>query len=103
MMGVLYLRETRKVLSLVSEVVSYTDTDLLGKEIKLRGIDLTQADFVIVESTDLQPGDIIDLSVVTDVRHLVPETPEQKINQLQANLDMAVLEITTAMAAQQGV
>lgn len=103
MIGIIYRTESNEVIGRIEGVQTFTDTSLVGKEATVCGINREEAEFVIVEANDLQPGDIIDLSIVTDVRHLVPETPEQKINQLQENLDMAVLEITTAMAAQQGV
>lgn len=98
MIGLVYEIDSKKIIAQIENVQSYMDTEIIGLNSFVRGIDKSKADFIIVESTNLQIGDTIDLSKINDVRHLIPETPEQKIERMQAEFDQAIMELTMAIA-----
>lgn len=93
MIALVYLKSSKEIIMIVSEVQSYTDTDIDSSEANVKGIDLTQADFCIVESTDLQLGDT--LGAFTDVRSQLPPTKEQQMQQQIEDLNLAIADILT--------
>jgi hypothetical protein len=93
MMGIVYTKPDNKIIGIVQDVISYTETDIIGKDGAVKGIDLEKADFCIVESTYLQIGDT--LGSFTDVRQQLPPSPEALIAELQqqvADLNQLLIE-----------
>lgn len=79
--GILYRISDNLIIGVIYHVISYTDTEVIGEHTSVKGIDLSQASFCIVESTELHEGDT--LGEFTDVRNQLPKTPDQqKIDQL---------------------
>lgn len=81
MIALIYLKSNHKIIIKVDDVISYTSTDVIGENGSAKGIDLTLADFVIVESTVQEVGHA--LTDFTDLRSEVPPSPEEQIRQLQ--------------------
>ncbi|MFT9848524.1 hypothetical protein [Aneurinibacillus sp. REN35] len=103
MIGIMYNIQSKEVIERIDDIQAFSDTSLVGEESAIYGINPKEADFVIVESSDLQTGDIIDLSVISDIRHLMPKTTEQNIEQIRNDYDQAIRELTMLIAMQQGV
>jgi len=49
MIAIIYQKPKNHVVSIISDVTSYTETDIIGKNAQVRGIDTEQVGFVIVE------------------------------------------------------
>ena len=81
MIGIVYLNADNKIIGIIPDVQSYTDSDVQGLDHSVKGIDLTQASFCLVESTTQQVGDT--LGSFTDVRNQLPPSLQQQISDMQ--------------------
>jgi methyl-accepting chemotaxis protein len=81
MIGIVYQNSDHIVIAIVDEVQSISETDIIGKDASVKGIDLTQASFCVVNEIALQVGDT--LGAFVDVRKQIPATTEQKYSQLK--------------------
>lgn len=85
MIGIIYSPDDHIILNMIPDVQSVTETDIIGANASAKGIDLSLLSFCIVDSTDLTIGET--LGTFTDVRHLIPKSPEQiQIQQLKEEL-----------------
>lgn len=66
MIGLVYLKSSNKIISLINNVQSYTSDSITGIDSSIKGVDLTQASVCIVDNTSvLKVGDTIsDLTVL---------------------------------------
>ena len=92
MIGIVYLKSNNQVIGIVEDVQTITTTDIVGINSSVKGIDKTLADYVIVDNTELDISDIIDVSTIADTRANIHKTKEE---QLQEQLDTLALEILT--------
>jgi hypothetical protein len=110
MNGVIVDKNTRRIITFVRDVVEVTDTKLVGKVDNavlgdpVRGeIIITSNEYKLIDEN----GAYLDVYLPEDVqdeRHLLPVNPvEQRMNEMQANYDQAIMELTMLIAMNQGV
>lgn len=104
MIAILYQKPGFQIFSIIPDIISYTDTDVIGKDAAAKGIDTDQAGFVVVEPVvvieeqenikvvleegglEYGIGDVLPVSQVVDVWEQLPPTPEQEKDLLIADL-----------------
>lgn len=84
MIGIVFLKDSKQIISIVPDVQSHSDTDIIGNDASIKGIDLTLASFCIVNSTILQVGDI--LGAFTDTRSSLHPSTESRLAAAEAAL-----------------
>ena len=77
MIGIVYLNNTMKIIHVVPDVQNCTSTEIIGANHRVSGINLSEASFCIVESTELQSGDT--LGIYTDLRNNLPPTEKKRL------------------------
>lgn len=97
MNGIVYLLENRQIILIVPDVVSYTEADIIGKDSSVKGIDLAQASFVIVDATTQDVGDV--LREVVDKRESVPKTELELLREDNATLNLQIIDLFETLLA----
>lgn len=93
MISIVYVRATGMIIGIVPNVVSASDTEVIGTNDTLRGITVDLAGVLVIESTMLEIGDKINPSDYTDLRSNLPKTDSEKISELEqlvASLQLGV-------------
>ena len=82
MTGIVYYNLDNKIIAIIKDVQSYTFNNIIGKGNSVSGIDLNLANFCIVESTNLQVGDILGSFI--DIREQLIPTQEERLTAVES-------------------
>ena len=98
MIGLVYTKADNNIIARIENIQSYTSNSITGLESAVRGIDLTKADFVIVDDlVTLKEEDI--LGVYTDIRNQLPKTElellKERVAINQDTIDYRVTSVET--------
>jgi hypothetical protein len=112
MIGIVYFIQNRAVIGIVEDVKEFNDTDIIGRDSTMCGVDRTQADFIFLdqlpvmgqaegvqEEVLLAPGDTLPEGL-EDIRDQLPETIERKAARLEAESLSTMLAVAESYEKQ---
>lgn len=81
MIGIVYQKADNKIIAIIPDVTSNTDTNIVGKNASVQGIDISRASLSIVSSTTQQVGDTFSGMQLADAQTAKFSELNSKCNQ----------------------